>query len=409
MKSYKNNDPHPPIMMGTPPPAEWRIPFADWDRAPWNRWSFQNVRQILPTTAVRRGPGPVWALPESPVDIDAIPFSAVNGAPSTVAGMLNDTYTDGFLVMIDGQIIHESYHNGMTPHTLHLAQSVSKSVVATVAGILIGQGLLDPAAPITRYLPKLRRTAWKGATLQQVLDMTSGVSFDEEYTDPASDIGKTDVAAGWKMRPDDGNPETVWPESIYDQILSLTSQDADHGARFKYRSIETDVLAHAMERVSGLRLAELISQELWQKLGAEEDACFSVDKSGYALADGGFNATLRDFARFGQLHLQGGAREGLQIIPPEWVADIRSGDHGLFDDYGRVSFPNGRYRNQFWVEDAARQSVMARGVFGQLIYIAPEYGMVAVKLSTWPEFLNATHSANTMRALHAIAHHFGKT
>ena len=323
--------------------------------------------------------------------------------------MLDETYTDGFLVMVDGKVIHESYYNGMQPQTLHLAQSVSKSITATVAGILIGQGHLDPAKPITTYLPELEKTAWNGATLQQVLDMTTGVKYEEAYTDPTSDIGKTDVASGWKPVPVDADPATDWPDCIWDQVVTLTERDAGHGARFQYRSIETDVLAHAMERVTGLRLADLVSRELWQKIGAEEDACFTVDSSGYALAQGGFNATLRDFARFGLLHLNNGVRDGHQIIPKAWIKDIRSGEHGLFNDVGRETLPNGQYRNQFWVEDADRETVMCIGVFGQLIYIAPEHNMVVVKLSTWPDFLDATHKSNTLGAIHAIAAKHGQS
>lgn len=407
--SYRNSDPRPPIMQGSPLPPEWRVPFADWDRPPWNRWSFQNIRQILPTAPVSRGTGPVWALETGAQDIGQIAFDDCDGAPTTVDAMLNDTYTDGFLVHMDGKIIHESYHNGMQPDTLHLAQSVSKSVTATVAGILIGRGLLDPMAPITDYLPELAHTAWAGAKVQHVLDMTSGTAYDETYTNPASDIGKTDVATGWKPIPADADPDTDWPACVWDQIITLTKTEADHGARFSYRSIETDVLAHAMERVAGTRLADLVSRELWAPMGAEQDACFTVDRSGYALADGGFNASLRDFARVGLLHLNGGARGDTRIVPESWVTDIRSGDHGLFNDEARATFPNGRYRNQFWIEDANRQTAMAIGVFGQLIYIAPEYDMVAVKLSTWPDFLDARHKANTMAGLHAIARAFGKT
>jgi len=259
MTSYKNSDARPPIMAGSPPALEWRVPFADWDRPPWNRWSFLNVRKILRTATVRCAHEPIWPLKRAPKDIAGITFEADNGHVMTVEDMLDETYTDGFLVMIDGKIIHESYYNDMQPHTLHLAQSVSKSVVATVAGILIGQGLLDPYEPITTYLPELETTGWQGATLQQVLDMTSGVKYEEAYTDPASDIGKTDVASGWKPIPAHADPATVWPDCIWDQIVTLGARDAEHGARFEYRSIETDVLAHAMERVTGLRLADLVS------------------------------------------------------------------------------------------------------------------------------------------------------
>ncbi|MEZ5714604.1 MAG: serine hydrolase [Paracoccaceae bacterium] len=404
-RSYRNSDPRPPIMQGSSPPPEWRVPRDSWDRPPWNRWSFRNVRQILPTAPVRRGHDGMRPLASDPQDISAIAFEAADGAAMTVEDTLDATYTDGFLVMLDGKAIHESYHNGMRPESLHLAQSVSKSVVGTVAGILIGRGLLDPLAPVTDYLPELAATGWAGARLRHVLDMTTGVKYDETYTKPDSDMGKTDVAAGWKRAPEGAD----WPGCIWDQILSLTERDAEHGERFLYRSIETDVLAHAMERVTGTRLAELVSAELWQKLGAEEDACFTVDSAGYALADGGFNASLRDFARFGLMHLNGGRVGDTQVVPRAWIDDIRAGDHGLFDDDHRDRFPNGRYRNQFWIEDAGRQTAMCLGVFGQMIYVSPEWNMVAVKLSTWPDFLDETHMANTLGALHAIARSFGRT
>lgn len=399
MTSYRNSDPRPPIMQGSPVPPEWRIPRGQWDDPPWNRWSFQNLRQILPTVPVAAASDP-WDLPRAEQDISQITFTDTTGQTRSVAQMLDDTYTDGFIVLKGGKICHESYHNGMTPQTIHLAQSVSKSITSTVAGILIGKGLLDVQKPITEYLPELAGTGWNGALLQHVLDMTSGTAFDEEYTSPSSDIAKTDVASGWKPAPADG---ADWPGCVWDQILGLTQRDAEHGARFLYRSIETDVLAHAMERASGEKLADLVSGLLWQPMGAETEACFTIDSGGYALADGGFNASLRDFARFGQLHLQGGARDGQQIIPAPWVQDIRSGDHGLFNDMGRDFLPNGRYRNQFWIKDSALETAMCIGVFGQLIYIAPEHDMVVVKLSTWPDFVDLTHKTNTLRAIDAIA------
>ena len=403
MTSYKNSELRPPIMAGSPVPPQWRVPRATWDAPPWNRWSFQHMREILPSVEVSRGNGPIAPLTTELQDIGAIEFESVNAGTITVDTMLDETYTDGFIVIKGGKVVHESYFNDMSAQTLHLAQSVSKSITSTVTGILIGQGLLDPRELITAYLPELEQTAWKGATLQQVLDMTSGVRYGEEYTNINSDIGKTDVAAGWRPLPENADLQEYWPACLWDQILSLKEQEAPHGSRFEYRSIETDVLAHAMERVSGRRLAQLISDELWTKIGAEENASFTLDSSGYALADGGFSATLRDFARVGMLHLNGGKWNGEQIVPASWIEDIRRGDHGMFNDASRVILPNGCYRNQFWVEDAAKDTVMALGVFGQWIYISPEYDLVAVKLSSWPDFLDATHKSNTLRAIHAIA------
>jgi len=348
-------------------------------------------------------------LPRQEETITDISFVRSNGQKQTIAGFLDDSYTDGMLVMCDGKIVHESYHNAMRPETPHLMQSVSKSITSTVTGILIDRGLIDPAAPVVTYLPEIAETAWRDATIQHVLDMTTGVQYSEEYTRLDSDVGKTDVASGWRPISPDADPGIDWPETIWDQILTLKTCDAKHGERFLYRSIETDLLAHVMIKITGLPLHELISQELWQPMGAEEDGFFTVDPNGYSLASGGFNGCLRDFGRFGQLYLDDGMCQGKRIIPSDWITDVRRGPHGLFSDDRRRILPNGCYRNQFWIEDMTTEAFMCLGVFGQLIYISPAYNMVVVKLSTWPDFLDDTFKIDTQLAIHAIAAALGKT
>jgi CubicO group peptidase (beta-lactamase class C family) len=408
VKSYKNSETPPPIMQGFPSDNFMRIPRMDWDRPPWNRWTFQHINEFMPTARVWRGSGPARALPRQEEMITDISFTLSNGQQQTIAGFLDDTYTDAMLVMCDGKIVHESYHNAMRPETPHLMQSVSKSITATVTGILIDRGQIDPAATVVTYLPEIADTAWRDATIQQVMDMTSGVQYSEEYTRLDSDVGKTDVASGWRPIAPDADPDIVWPETIWDQILTLKTCDANHGERFLYRSIETDLLAHVMIKVTGLPLHELISKELWQPMRAEEDGFFTVDPNGYGLASGGFNGCLRDFGRFGQLYLDDGIVDGKRILPSAWITDVRRGPHGLFSDDRRRILPNGCYRNQFWIEDMTTEAFMCLGVFGQLIYIAPAYNMVVVKLSTWPDFLDDTFKMDTQLAIHAIAAALGK-
>ncbi|MBT8436311.1 MAG: beta-lactamase family protein [Gammaproteobacteria bacterium] len=391
-------------MQGFPVPEKQRVPREQWDRAPWNRWTFQNVRQILPTTEVWRGSGPVWELARDPRELDHVKFSVDGDEPSTIKQWIDSSYTDGIIVMHQGAIVVEQYLNGMTHRSLHLSQSMSKSVVSTLAGILIARGLIDPAERVTVYLPELETTAWRGATLQQVMDMTTGVAYREDYEAIDSDIAITDIASGWKL-PAAG---VRAPACIWDQIMSLTKCDRRHGELFNYRSIETDVLAHCLERVSETRLARLVSRELWQPLGCEESASFTVDAAGYALADGGFNATLRDYARFGQMLLQQGKANDRQIVPGSWIEDINNADHGLFGEPYTEAAPNGAYRNQFWVEDVDRRAFMARGVFGQLIYVDPEQHMVVVKLSTWPEFTSVPRLKTALGAIHAIGAHLNQ-
>ncbi|AZO74047.1 MULTISPECIES: serine hydrolase [unclassified Mesorhizobium] len=394
MQSYRNSEARPPIMQGSPP--KLALPKLDWDRPPWNRWAFQHIREFLPTVEVWRGHGHRRRLERAEVDLDDLPVVDSEGRRTTLAGLLDETYTDGFLVLKNGKVAYECYFNGMDERSLHLSQSMAKSVTGSVFGVLVGRGLIDPARLVTDYLPELAETAWAGATVQHVLDMTTGVRFSEEYTDRYSEIGQIDVASGWKPIPPGSDPDFQWPSHMFELILRLKDKARSHGEAFEYRSIETDVLAFIMERVSGKRLAQLVSEELWQKLGADESACFTVDIAGYALADGGFNATLRDYGRFGQLILDNGGG----VIPAEWIEATRSGRHG--PDFN-PSLPEGGYRNQFSIEDPHSRALMCRGVFGQLIHIDWENRMVVVKLSTYPDFTNIDYSVATLKAVHAIA------
>ncbi|MEO0681121.1 MAG: serine hydrolase [Pseudomonadota bacterium] len=399
--SYRNSDPRPPIMQGSPVPPEWRVPPLDWDAPPWNRWAFQHMRELVTTVDVPRG-GDAWEMPTRVSDVSAIACETADGRASTYGAMLDETYADGALIWLDGTIIAEDYANAMTAATPHIAFSVSKSVVATAAGILIGEGLMDPAAPIVDYVPELSATGWNGATLQHVLDMTSGVKFDETYGGPDADILFLDVAANLKPPSPHMDPARI-PACLWDQMMGLTVQEAEHGARFEYRSIETECLGYAMERASGMRLADLISDRLWAPLGAERDAFFTVDRAGFALADGGFNATLRDFARFGRLCLEDGRRDGRQVIPRDWVEDVRGGAHGLTNGHVQEMLPGGRYRNQFWIEADGRPAHLSLGIFGQHIYVDPQIGLVAAKLSSWPDFVTREHLIDWLRAVKAVA------
>ena len=380
MKSYKNSEPTPPIMQGVPVPPEWRVPHGSYDQPPFNRWAFQNMRMIARTSDVRRGDR-VWDMPSRVSDYDNVAFDLQSGS-TTWAQMLNDTYTDATLIWHDDRIICEQYFNGMSPRSQHIVFSMSKSLTSTVAGCLIEDGLLDPSAPVIDYVPGLATTAWNGATVQQVLDMTTGAVFDETYENPKADVWKLDVAMGMRA-PDPGESEiTIW-----ELIQSLKKTDAAHGSRFAYRSIETEVLSTIMEYASGQQFVPMISERLWAPMGAEEDGFFMADAAGFALSDGGFCGCLRDLTRFGRLMLEDGMRDGTRIIPQSWIDDVRGGNHGLFNDLGREIFPNGRYRNMFWIPDQDRPAHLCLGIHGQHIYVDPERGIVAVKLSSWPTAL----------------------
>ena len=207
------------------------------------------------------------------------------------------------------------------------------------------------------------------------------------------------------MRRADGKErrDPCWPQCTWDLVLALREGAGEHGTIFSYRSIETDVLGFVLEKVSGARIPELLSRELWAPMGAGEDAYFTVDPAGFACTCGGFNATLRDVARFAQLLVtQGVAGDGRRVLPAEWIAATRRGNHGIFQGSYRQVLPDGAYHNQFWIEDARRRALIGRGVFGQLVYVDPEAEFVAVKLSSWPEFTDAGRLRESLAAVRAL-------
>ncbi len=362
-----------------------------------HRWTFQHIREMTPTAQVWRGPGPVMPLAENAQDLDGVAFT-FDGRALTFESFLASNATDGMLVLHRGAIVYERYFNGMMPHSQHLSMSMAKSMAGIVTGILVGRGILDLAAPVTQYLPELARTAYTGATVQHVLDMTTGVTFDESYTTPGSHMIKLGYACGWRIN---DNPD--WPRTIWELILTLTEQERPHGALFQYRSIESDVLGFILERATGTSLSELVSRELWAPMGAQEDGYYTVDHGGFALADGGFCASLRDYARFAQLIINGGRHGDRQVVPSAWIEDTRNnGNTDLFQGFFRESLPFGAYHNKWWIEDPKGRAMLARGIFGQLIYIDPESEYAFVKLSTWPEVTSVPRAREAIAAAHAV-------
>lgn len=389
---------------GTPGPEHF--PRPNWDRAPWSRWSFLHTRQLFPAAEIRRQPGAQATLTRAPQEIDRIRFALADGDRASVGEMLDATQTNGFLVIHRGRIVTERYFGGMAADAEHLGLGLTAAVTGAAAAALIGAGRLDPDAPVTDYLPELSTTAWRGARIRHVMDMTTAVRFSERHDDPGSDLARLDVAAGLRPAPPGGG-RRAWPGSLLEQMLGLVIRDADHGARHAYRSVDAVALGLVIARVEGLPLADAVSRRIWGPIGAEADARITVDPMGVALADRGLSARLRDYGRFGRMILDGGEVDGRRVVPARWVDRLLAGDHGLADDALRATFPHGVFRDMFRVEDKARQTVASIGAFGQLLYISPEDDIVAVKLSSWPRPEDPAMTDMTLRALRAIAAELG--
>jgi CubicO group peptidase (beta-lactamase class C family) len=358
------------------------ITLGNWLLAPHNRWSLQHVAELVATAPIARAATPS-ALPREERDLSSIAFT-FEGEDWTLARMLDATCTDGFLVLRHGTIVTESYFNDMTPATPHLCFSVTKSVVATIAGILVGRGLLDAAAPLPSLVPELAGTSWEGATVQHVLDMRTGTRFNEVYEDVEGDIGAFGRAYGWMPPRVPGEPRDARA------YMAGLENDRDHGGVFDYRSVLTSMLGWICERVSGAPLDRLIAQEIWEPIGAEFDATMAVDDSGHGMGAGGLSASLRDLARFGMLWANGGRAGDRQVVPETFVADTLAGAPDSVAaflgsaDGPDPDFPHAFYRNKWWVMDGAVPLYAGLGIHGQYILIHGPASVVIAKFSSQP-------------------------
>ncbi len=388
------------IMQGSPCPPELRADLSNWDSPPFNRWSFCHVAELMPSARVYRGIGPTAEFRYRLQPIDGVQFAASSGDKIRIADWFDRSYTDGFIVLHNGDIVFEHYAGFLDSAGLHLSESVAKSVVGAAAGILIGQRRLEPDQLLTRWIPELQGTGYEGATVRHVMDMTSGVRFSEEYADPDCDCAVLERVSGW--RPSCEGDQAC----LFDYILTLP-REVEHGSRMAYRSVETEVLGICLERASGRRLSDLVSELLWVPLGVEEDARFTVDTAGTASASGGFNATLRDYARFGEMLTRDGLFNGRQIIPASFIQESRRGVSNRLPQDNWISLQGGAYRNTFWNRNVNTRVLLCLGIFGQFIYSDPDNSLTVVKLSTWPEPLNDEQAADTMAAIDAIARYLG--
>ena len=347
-----------------------------------NRWSFQHATELVPSAVVSRGDGPVLPLGEAPEDLDGIVLEEVE-CGSTVGAFLDQTYTDGFLVLKGDRIVLERYFNGMRPDSRHLLMSVSKSLCGILAGGFVESGTVDLEATVATYVPELWDSTYGEATISQLLDMTASLEFDEDYANPDSEVQAQDRAAGWRPR------RIEDPESSYEFLRAL-SPKGEHGQAFQYCSATTDVLAWVLERATGRRYPELLSDALWSRVGAEHDGFITVDQVGFAFANGGMSVSLRDLARFGLLVLGGGSFGDHRVCSNDWAARIRAGaDSELMagTDFARA-YPAGSYRAQWWNTGGEGSAFFAVGIYGQFLWIDPAADVVIVKLSSLPNALD---------------------
>ena len=393
-------------MSGFPSDPGLRVTLLNWQDPPFNRWSFQHLRELIPTQRIPVGQGPVRPLARHHTMLDpgAVTVHRVDERVSSLGDVLDETWTDAVVVVHDGRIVLERYYGAMTPQTVHLLMSVTKSVVGCVAGVLVDRGQLDPNHPVDLYVPEVTGSGYTGATVRDLLDMRTGVLFREEYTNPEAEVRVMERHMGWRPGLSPG-----YIGGMYAFLASMSAVSV-HGGPFVYRSADTDMLGWVCERAAGVRMADLISDLLWQRIGAEFEAEITCDGVGSAIHDGGMSATARDIARFGQMLLDDGYVAGMPVVPNRWLVHSRTLDpdiRGAFaSSTSEASLTGGWYRNQFWfVPGPVGDLQVCLGIHGQMVVVDRATRTVSVKMSSWPTAQSSAYLVDTIRAFAATGRH----
>ncbi len=394
----KQDMPDHDLMQTFPPEGDRQVTLENWRTPPYNRWAFQHVSELVPSAQIWRGNGPVTELGRSPLDLTAISFVDHNGEETTFASFLDRNQTDGICVLHRGSIVMEHYRNGFEAQRLHILMSISKSITALVIGNLVERGLLDPNRGIGELVPEVEGSAFADCTLQHLLDMTVGIDFSEDYLADAGLIIEYREVSGWKPSSDPFNPGDLrsW--------LTTLRPKGTHGHAFHYVSPCTDLLGWVIERATGRAYAEVVSELLWQPLGAEFDGRVTVDRFGAPRSAGGVCLALRDLARVGQMMLENGQAAGRQVVPWSWVADTRfNHDRAAWaNSEGAADNPRGGYRNKWWIMGDEHGCYTGIGVYGQYLWIDPVASVVIAKFASQPLPTDENVDRDTARCFLAL-------
>jgi len=389
-------------MQGFPPAADKSIRFTDPDffTFPKLRWTVCNFRQLMPTVGVDKGRGASSALPTAlDASLDSVSFTPLGGDKKMGWQEAFDAnYSDGVIVLHHGRVVYERYAGCLTPDTLHGAMSVTKSLTGLLAEMLVAEGKLDENAQVASVIPELKASAFGDATVRQVMDMTTALDYSENYADPNAEVW-TYARAGSPMPPPTG------PRSYFD-YLQTVKKKGEHGAAFGYKTVNADTLGWLIARSTGKSVAQALSERIWSRLGTEREAFYTVDSIGTPFAGGGFNATLRDMARLGQMMLNDGRWGDEQIVPPEAIAHIRHG--GNKDTFAKADYKllsGWSYGSMWWISNDEHGAYAARGVHGQTIWVDPKADMVIVRFASHPVAANAASDPTSLPAYRAVAEH----
>ncbi len=347
--------------------------------------AFREMDQLFTTRSVARS-GPVWELPRTDHAMD---FSySWQGKAYTANDFLERTYTNALLVMKEGRIVAEIYRNNSTPKSRFIGWSMTKSITSILIGCAMQEGYIDSLdTAISEYLPELIGGGYEDVSIRHVMQMRSGVDYEERY-----DFANPGIAASNHIS------SLVKNNSRFTDVAKTLTSINQPGEVFQYKTIDTAVLGWLIERSTGMSTAAYTERCLWEPLGAEADGFYIMDGPpgiGREFSGAGFNATLRDYARVGQMVLNGGVANGQRIVSEDWINLSTQPSGG--EDQRR-----GGYGYQWWTMGNS-EAFSAIGLQGQYIYIDPDSRTVIVKLSYFPPGDNSAQDGETLSFMEAAS------
>jgi CubicO group peptidase (beta-lactamase class C family) len=338
---------------------------------------FRDIEHIFKTNTIKRGKT-VHPLPVAAKQI--APTVTYNGKTSTIDEYMAADRISGLLVIKDGKIVLEKYALGRKPTDRWTSFSVAKSVTSTLVGAAIQDGKIKSLNdPVTRYITDLKGSAYEGVTVRQMLMMSSGVKWNEDYVDPNSDVAK----AGDKVTEPGVNPMVSY--------LRKLPRAHEPGTTWHYNTGETDLVGVLVSKATGETLAQYASEKIWKPYGMEQDAVWMTDPGGQERGGCCISMTLRDYGRVGLFIAGGGVANGKQIVPKGYLADATKREITSKE----INEGAGGYGYFWWIRPNG--SYQAVGIFGQAITTFPAEHLIIVQNSAWPaatdKELSAAHNA----------------
>jgi CubicO group peptidase (beta-lactamase class C family) len=356
---------------------------------------FQNLDKMFATRWVRAG-NKVWKIPYALVKIKG--KFQYKGDSYNLPEFLEKTSTNALLIIKNGRIVYELYRNGTNEKSRFIAFSMSKSIVSALIGIALSEGKIKSLDDkVTAYLPEMKGSGYANATIRDLLRMRSGVAWLEVYK----------FGSNTQLTQVHNNSLVAYKYRWCDYAAKQTRRARKPGEKFNYATLDTCVLGCILERVVGKTGSQYMTEKLWKPAGMEFDAYWIMDgpdSVGREFFGAGFNATLRDYGRFGLMMLNMGKANGHQVVPAAWVKKSTVPDKGYEPTSPGAPFG---YQYQWWTVPHS-DAYLARGLHNQYIYIDPRHNMVIVKLSYTPHPVGKVYVKANMDFFRKIARMLAK-